>query len=521
MPPPSPALRPFFVTWIILACVPLFVSMNLMTTREETHQYIPRSTAFDDRITIIRGDYSRAPPPRSLPKPPQVATENPAPPVVKKEPTADVTTYNNNNQEEEEKPKPHPHAGARSQTGQLGYIADPTALKRGREHFLNKLSPSHNNDDNDDNNEQEGLLFWQALEGYQKEYRLGTLYGKEILSSEYTCAFGPGQGMEQDSGYKLLVEKIRVYNDSTTTTAERGGAIQPPSSSPRILCAIYSYSGMRDLARTQALLWGYKCNGFLVFSNETIPSLGMVNLLHQGEESYNSMWQKTRSIWTYIHEHYLQDYDFFHLGGDDMYVMVENLRHFLTQVQASTPNDTPLHLGQWVSQPGGTYMVSGGPGYTLNAAAVKRLVQDALPVCHATREVHYEDKLLSQCLGALNVTGSDTRALRTGEQQYHGTTPAHLYMFRSRLGRRQSGYQARIAVYWEGLAHPSSSFSHHQNQTVVGPKHGLEAAATYSVSFHDLYTPQYVARIHALVYRNTCPAHSPLGRGLRKHVQMP
>jgi glycoprotein-N-acetylgalactosamine 3-beta-galactosyltransferase len=226
------------------------------------------------------------------------------------------------------------------------------------------------------------------------------------------------------------------------------------------------------------------------------------------------MWQKTRSIWVYIHEHYMDDYEFFHLGGDDMYVMVENLKHFLSQVQASTPPNTPLYLGQWVSQPGGTYMVSGGPGYTLNAAAIKRLVEEALPECHATREAPYEDRLLSTCLGALNVTGSDTRDVETGEQQYHDTTPAQLYTFRSRLGRRIN-YHARIAVYWEGLPHPSR----HQNQT-VGPKHGLEAAATYSVSFHDLYKPQYVARIHALVYRNLCPAHSPLGRGLRKHVQM-
>jgi hypothetical protein len=503
MPPPPPSLllgkrpriiRVFFASWIVLACVPLIVSMNLkgaslVFTHEETNQYNPRNPA-SGTITTIQD--SRAP--ISIPKP-QVTIEDPAP-VAKQEKLTSTVTH-------QEEPKPHPYARARSQTGQLGYIADPTALKRGRQHFLNKL-PSHNN-------HNEERCFWQALEGYQNEYRVGILYGKELLSPEYICAFGPGRGMEQDSGYKLLTEKIRVYNDTT-----EGGAIQEPS--PRILCAMYSYSGMRDLARTQALVWGYKCDGFLVFSNETIPSLGMVNLLHPGEESYNSMWQKTRSIWAYIHEHYMEDYDFFHLGGDDMYVMVENLRHFLAQIQTTTRPNTPLHLGQWVSQPGGTYMISGGPGYTLNVAAVKRLVKDALPECHATSGGSYEDRFLSQCLRALNVTGSDTRDVETGEQQYHSTTPARLYMFRSQLRRRGSQIQDRMAVYWEGLPHPASS-RQYQNQT-VGPKHGLEAAATYSVSFHDLYTPQYVARIHALVYRNLCPADSPLGRGLRQHMQM-
>ena len=502
MPPPPPSSplqerppisRTFLATLCVaMACAPLIVSMNLKVTsleftHEAAHKYIPSTTAPDTITTTIRD--SQAP---SLPKP-QVATEDPTPIVEKKDPT--TVTH-------QEELKPHPRAGARSQTGQLGYIADPTALKRGRQQFLNNLPTSQQHDN------EEGC-FWQALERYQKEYRLGTRYGDEILSSEYICAFGPGRGMEQDSGYKLLTEKIRVYNDTTES-----GTLQPPASPTRILCAVYSYSGMRDMARTQALVWGYKCDGFLVFSNETIPSLGMVNLLHPGDESYNSMWQKTRSIWAYIHEHYMEDYDFFHLGGDDMYVMVENLRHFLTQIQASTPPNTPLHLGQWVSQPEGTYMVSGGPGYTLNAAAVKRLVQDALPGCHATSGGPSEDRFLSQCFRALNVTGSDTRDVETGEQQYHSTTPARLYYFRSRLGRRGSHIQDRLAVYWEGLPHPSRQ---HQHQT-VGPKHGLEAAATYSVSFHDLYTPQFVARIHAMVYRTVCPAHSPLGRGLRQHV---
>jgi hypothetical protein len=59
--------------------------------------------------------------------------------------------------------------------------------------------------------------------------------------------------------------------------------------SPRILCAIYTYGHNRDLARSAALSWGYKCDGFLAFSNETIASLGMVSLRHTGEESYQNM----------------------------------------------------------------------------------------------------------------------------------------------------------------------------------------------------------------------------------------
>lgn len=38
------------------------------------------------------------------------------------------------------------------------------------------------------------------------------------------------------------------------------------------------------------------------------------------------MWQKSRAIWKYIDRHYKNDYDWFVLGGDDIFLIVENLR---------------------------------------------------------------------------------------------------------------------------------------------------------------------------------------------------
>ena len=38
------------------------------------------------------------------------------------------------------------------------------------------------------------------------------------------------------------------------------------------------------------------------------------------------MWQKSRAIWKYINFHYINDFDWFMLGGDDLFVIVENLR---------------------------------------------------------------------------------------------------------------------------------------------------------------------------------------------------
>ena len=47
---------------------------------------------------------------------------------------------------------------------------------------------------------------------------------------------------------------------------------------------------------------------------------------HEGPEEYENMWQKSRAIWKYIYFHYRDDFDWFVLGGDDVFLIVENLR---------------------------------------------------------------------------------------------------------------------------------------------------------------------------------------------------
>jgi hypothetical protein len=390
--------------------------------------------------------------------------------------------------------------GARYANGTLGYVADPTALRKGVASFLKLLLVDNDSSVRDDK------LYWKLLMDYESTYRNGTFSGNEILSPDFICAPGPGRGYEQDYGYKLLTEKIRIHPNRI-----------PNKSSLTVLCLVYTYPKMRDLQRTQALSWGLKCDGYLAFSTETIASLGIVHLQHEGEESYHNMWQKVRSIWNYVYKHYRHDYDFFHLGGDDLYVIVENLRQFLSETsykqQRHAHNGEAIYLGQWIPQPGGDkpYYVSGGPGYTLNRAALVRLVEDALPTCRVHLRVSYEDRLVSQCFREIGIIGGDTREVETGEQLYHDCGPAHLYTFRSTKGR--GSFHAKAASYWETLIQPNGSSSSKE----VGPKHGLDAAGTYSVTFHDIYHPLYVARLHSILYPATCPATSPLGRGLYAH----
>lgn len=73
------------------------------------------------------------------------------------------------------------------------------------------------------------------------------------------------------------------------------------------------------LLQTIVETYAPRCDGFMAASNLTNRTLGAVNLPHAGgHESYTqNVEYKVRSIWSYVHDHYLHDYDYFHLNGDD------------------------------------------------------------------------------------------------------------------------------------------------------------------------------------------------------------
>lgn len=97
--------------------------------------------------------------------------------------------------------------------------------------------------------------------------------------------------------------------------------------------------------------WGKDCDGYMASSDKTDPSIGAVKIMHKGEESWSNMWQKMRSTWSYIADNYAEDYDWFFVGGDDVFLVAENLRRLLTshEVQMSGGGKDmakPMYLGE-------------------------------------------------------------------------------------------------------------------------------------------------------------------------------
>lgn len=332
-------------------------------------------------------------------------------------------------------------------------------------------------------------IFFDALDSNnQTGYKADPFLLRQALAKDNrntsscpsVCALRAGQGLEEDGGWKLLTEQIRVAQHDAHKTV-------------RILCAIYTHAGQHDMVETVARTWGKQCDGFLAFSTETHPSLGIVHLLHEGPEAYGNMWQKVRSIWGYLYQHYLHEFDFFHICGDDTYVIVPNLRMFL---QNHTSTLRPMHFGQWIPH-GNTVYTGGGPGYTLNRAALALFVEQA-HACHASTVASYEDRLMSMCLQQMGVYPSDTRDHNL-QQLYHDVSPHSLYLSTTK-GR---SFHARAAAFWESKF--NTSFSKLQN------------AGQFSVAFHDLFAPCYLQRVHAILYPHTCPPDSVLAQELRRY----
>ena len=217
----------------------------------------------------------------------------------------------------------------------------------------------------------------------------------------------------------------------------------------------------------------------------------------------------------YLYEHYRDEYELFHLGGDDMYVIPENikLRYMQTLVSTSSSNTTTkIFMGAWAPHGTGKF-VCGGGGYTLNQPALTALVEQSLPRCFQDTKAAFEDRLVTRCLGDIGIVPQDTRDPITAEQTYHDTDPQTLFTTEpvppDHPKRRRASMHKKVADYWEKLPHPSIP------NATVGPRRGLEAAAAYSLSFHKIHYPNYMARLHVLIQRELCPSSTLVGQSLR------
>ena len=332
-----------------------------------------------------------------------------------------------------------------------------------------------------------------------------------IHPAEYgsICA-PPGLGPEGNTAYHVLTSRLRIANMTGNKTP------------PKVFCAIYSYEGAKD--RVQAVLetWGKRCDGFMVASSFSNQSVGTIDLLHLGKPgSYDSMWQKVRSMLAYMYEHYLDDYDFFHVSGDDVFLIVENLKAYLSSMN---PEEV-LYAGEWIrggkTLPDDFVYAGGGPGYTLSRGALKRFVEKAMLTCFASTQVSFEDLLMGVCmrffLGVPRPADTVDEAIN---QRYHGADPqlaAEYHLVRhGRLGARPE--DVLISQFFKVQYQWQNKFL--KRAQVLG----LESISPLSVSFHIVKSPAKMRRFEKLLYRKdvadcTCDGKDEPGRAIATELE--
>ena len=225
------------------------------------------------------------------------------------------------------------------------------------------------------------------------------------LDDELCEPMGP-RGQRKDINKEMIdAVNVKIASDSDV--------IRPT----RILCMVYTMADAHP-SRIRAMreTWAPRCDGYLAFSTESDPRIPAISLPHEGEEAYNNMWQKVRSIWKFVGEHYVDQFDYFFLGGDDLFVVPENLRAYLSTLGSS---DEDHFVGRRFKGYGAdNYFNSGGAGYALSRGLLKKyyaaLDDDR---CGPHAKTSMEDVKTAACLRkALKVGLTDTRDERGRER---------------------------------------------------------------------------------------------------------
>ena len=289
---------------------------------------------------------------------------------------------------------------------------------------------------------------------------------------------------------------------------------------PRVFCGIYTMAENHH-SRVQAVksTWARKCTAFLAFSTADDPTIPAISLPHLGRERYQNMWQKVRSIWSYIYTHYYSDYDWFLLGGDDMYYIMENLYEFLSspEIKAAAAAKQGVYLGRTLKYPyqptsdgtttpgdaarAGVGFNSGGAGYILDPMALRILaVNLQFPHCAMVEETPKEDVNVGACLkrSANQVLPYNSTRDAAGRQRFHPWSPGMHYHYRS-------SPNGTVETDW--LAFYDSDL-----------RYGLECCSTNSISFHYI-DPDLMYLMHSFLYDCTDHEKRRTSNGTGIHTQ--
>jgi hypothetical protein len=235
-----------------------------------------------------------------------------------------------------------------------------------------------------------------------------------------------GKGDEQEWGYRNL-KRIRNYMEQQSKTSSSSSLLlssnEPTIATTKtnnntkrdvkLFCAVYAISERTYNTDAISDTWGRKCDGLLYASDETNIQTGHVYIPNMATDfKYGGVYQRVRAMHAYIYDNFIDEYDFFHFGGDDTYVIVENLLELLSsqevydwEYDGGEQNNQYFIGGFWahwnyIKRRFGEhgFYFTGGPGYVLSRKALKAYVEGPMQYCEAYTNTPEEDIMFATCV---------------------------------------------------------------------------------------------------------------------------
>jgi len=153
-----------------------------------------------------------------------------------------------------------------------------------------------------------------------------------------------------------------------------GEALQK-AQSLRIACIIITCPSHHETHVTAIKeTWAKRCDYPLFMSSTEDPLLPSIDALGKdnGADTKTNVWNKNKGAFKYAYEHYFDKVDWFLKAEDDTFVVMENLRAFLSQYD--TENEA-MWFGCNMKKHTPSGYMSGGAGYVLSKLAVKKYVE--------------------------------------------------------------------------------------------------------------------------------------------------
>ncbi|XP_046371155.2 glycoprotein-N-acetylgalactosamine 3-beta-galactosyltransferase 1-like [Haliotis rufescens] len=225
------------------------------------------------------------------------------------------------------------------------------------------------------------------------------------LASNRNTGLMKGKQLQEDTLERLLSEEKR--SDGGDDRLARAVLNRT-----RILCWVMIRDGGNVKARALRATWGKRCDKLLFFGID--DEFAAIDLRTQ--EGKRFLAAKTFTCLKYIHKYHLNDADWFLKADDDTYIVMENLKYFLSEENP----ELPIYFGEFFNPYDTKYLRynSGGAGYVLSREALRRYGELALLRSVCADPGGPEDKEIGYCLRQLGVEIGDTTD-RFGKSRFH------------------------------------------------------------------------------------------------------